>query len=153
MFVNEFPGLSAAEFADIHSAVLEAMGFVLRPVVFHEPTQEGVDDLYGESQPGEESHATLPEIGASTRYKPAKETLTRMGLKVEAEVVLFIPRGEILRWESAHDKTFAPTEYGWEVTAQGRRFNVYETQKDPLPVGIGEEEDYIGLVVTGYKEK
>jgi hypothetical protein len=157
VFENAFPGLSAAEFADIHQAVLEAMGFVLRPVVLFEPKPEDVDDLYGEAVSGSDPFVPLPEIGASIRYKPAKESLTRHGLKVEAEILLFIPRGEILRWEAANERTLLP-EYlrgieSWEVEALGKRYNVFEAKNDPLPVATGATEDYIGLVVTGYKER
>lgn len=154
MFTNEYPGLSAAEFDDIHSAVLEAMGFVLRPVVFHEPNAAAlVDDLYAEVQPGQKEHSPLPEIGASIRLKPKEEQLTRLGLQTNAEVLLFIPRGEVLRWESAQMRSFLPEEDGWEMTVYGVLYNVHELRTDPLPVGDGASEDYIGMVVTGYKEK
>jgi hypothetical protein len=150
---NAYPGLSAAEFEDIHNAVLEAMGFVLRPAVLHLPVESAVDDLYGEAVGGQEPWEDLPEIGASIRYNPNEETLTRYGLKTEAEVLLFIPRGEVARWEAANGRAFLPREAGHEITAQGRRFNVFEVRTDPLPVGDGQSEDYIGMVVTGYKEK
>lgn len=154
MFTNEYAGLSSAEFEDIHNAVLEAMGFVLRPTVFYEPnTAAVVDDLYGETASGEVEHLPLAEVGASIRYKPAEESLTRMGLKVEAEILLFIPRGEVLRWEAANARTLDPKEAGWEMVVAGKRYNVFEKRTDPLPVGDGSAEDYIGMVVTGYKEQ
>lgn len=149
---NAFPGLSAAEWADIHDSVLEAMGFVLIPAVFHAADPAEVDDLYGEATDGDDNWTDLPEIGVSYKYKPSEEHLTRQGLKTEAEVLLFIPRGEVLRWEETNARPFVVGE-DMEVTVAGKTFNVFEAVTDPLPVDDGAATDFIGMVVTGYKER
>lgn len=146
--------LTAAEFADIHASVLEAMGYVSLDVSFYTlaPANADVDPLYGENKNGEDSPTLYATVKASVRERPTMEYLTRLGLRTDTAILVFIPRGEALAWEAAHPgQTFAITP-DMELDFNGTRFSVNaEPRDDRLPVLKPDNTtgtDYIGLAVT-----
>lgn len=143
--------LSAAEFADIHASVLEAMEFVALPVTFYTARPgQATDPLYGEAVGGTEAWDALPPIKATVRFKPDDEFLTKIGARVNADLLVFIPKGYILAWEAEHGRPFRVT-HADELTFDGARYSVKTTPRtDPLP-SLGDDgtvgQDYIGMVV------
>lgn len=150
-WVNPFPGLTEAEWSDIHTAVMQGMGYVTVGITFYRASPAAVDDLYREAENGDDSYALYAEIGASIRIRPDQESLTRMGLRTEAEVLCFIPTGYINAWETEQGTSFQITT-DMEVEVQGVRYNVFEVASDSLPTATG-GVDTVGLVVTGWKER
>lgn len=149
---NPYDGLAADEFADIHEAVMEAMGYVTTTIRIYEASPLAKDDLYGEGSDGDDGWTLYAEIGASVRVKPDEERLTRMGLKTDAEVLCFIPKGYVNLWETDNLSVFQPTE-AMEVEVHGTRYNIHEVpDPDYLPVAVS-GQDYIGMVITGWKEE
>ena len=144
-----YTGLSADEFADIHESVMEALAYVMLPVIFErvKTSTTGTDPLYGEATGGREDMPALPPIPASVKLSPHPESLTRYGLQTDADVLLFIPKNAIVAWEAANLQTFLVTD-DMTLTYQNVLYNVTETRKDVLPVDDGTTSDYIGLVVT-----
>lgn len=149
----EYLGLSQQEFDDIHDAVAEAMAFVTLPVSFYRADPSAVDDLYREATTGDDKWTLYARLRASIRYKPEEELLTRVGLQPNADILVFIPRQEILDWEAANGDTFE-IRRGMELEWGGIRFEVKEDPRtDPLPVGDGSTQDYIGMVVCGHRAR
>jgi len=145
--------LTQEEFSDIHNAVLEAMGFVALPVTLYRvsPAQE-FDPLYQEAKDGEEAMVPWATVHASMRFKPDEEFLTKAGLRTNADILAFIPRGHILAWEAESGQVFK-LEQGMELEFGGIRYSVdREPRTDPLPMlmpGGAVSQDYIGMVVMG----
>lgn len=151
--MSDFLGLSAQELSDIHQAVAEGMAFVELPVKFFKADTSNVDELYRESADGVDRWNEYAEVEASIRHEPDKERLTRMGLRDDVEMLLFIPRQNILDWEDANAATFEITG-DMEFSCYAGRFEVaQEPRTDPLPVGTGPTTDYIGMVVVGIEAR
>lgn len=150
---NAFEGLAAEDFADIHSAVAEAMAYVALPVTFLEalPATSEVDPMYGEAATeADDANWTVygEPISASVKLSPTEEELTRHGLLSGAALLGFIPQQYILDWESNTGKTWAPTA-SMLVEYQGVRYNIRQIPRtDWLPVGDGSAQDTIGRVFT-----
>jgi hypothetical protein len=146
---DEFLGLAADEWADIHQSVMEAAAFVALPVTFYRPVAgQAVDPLYGEPVDGDTDWEPWATIRASVKEQPANEQLTQMGLKLDKDLLLFIPHGYILAWQAKYKATFKVEEFH-EVAYRGVRYNIEQVREDDLPVGDGSAADFVGLVVTG----
>lgn len=145
--------LTFEEFSDIHNAVLEAMDFVALPVTFYRVAEtQSFDPLYQEAEGGNEEWEAYAVLGASVRVKPEEEFLTKAGLRTNADILAFIPRGNVLRWEEENGEPLVIVA-GMEMEYDGERFSVdRDPRTDPLPVllpGAVAGSDYIGMSVVG----
>lgn len=149
--------LTRTEFDDIHLSVQEAMGYVALPVSFYHVSASKRNDpahtdaLYGEATGGVETPELYATLSASVRVKPKPEELTQLGLRADTSLLLFIPRREILDWESANGETLAITP-GMECEFDGTRYSLSsEPRTDPLPSQQDDgtvSTDYIGMVIA-----
>lgn len=145
--------LTQQEFEEIHRSVLEAMNYVALPVEFHRVSAtQAFDPLYQEAEGGQEDWETWPAIGASVRFKPDEEFLTKAGVRANADILVFVPRGAVQAWEVEHGRAFEVTA-GMELSFNGLRFSVdREPRTDPLPMLLSGGlmgQDYIGMVILG----
>lgn len=149
MPTNEYEGLVDEDWEEIHDAVQEGFAFLNVPVTFRHHVDDGDEDpLYGEDPEDDNDFEDYAVIKAAPNYDPDQEVLSKWGLQQSCEVLLVIPRQNIIDWEAANNATLTITG-SMVVVVQGRTFNVVETATDVFPIGDGSTETYIALAVTG----
>lgn len=146
-----YDGLSASDWQDVDAGLAEAFAYTALPLIVqrvHKGASGDFDPLYGEAVGGTESWDDLPAINVWPRYFPHEELLQRLGLKVGAELFVFIANADILAWNKQHALVFDLTEDD-QFVVEGKTYNVQKTRRDPLNVGDGRSTYTVGLYATG----
>lgn len=141
-----------SEWADILDAVGEVHALAAPTItILAHDTAEAVDALYGEASTAAttnpEATVTYAVIEGSVKLRPSPEYLTRQGLQENADIIVWIDRARITRWECGPPaRTFVPdgTMY---ILYQGEKYNIIEARHDDWPTEEGGVTSF-GILLT-----